>query len=336
MNPLRTTTLALLALCSTSAADAIDPIAPVAVASVQDLNLDGLGDVVTPGSTLVQIGPGGEDRAVLEFDLTSTVLTTFTDVGFVVRIQATDSLPLGSRSFDFYLYTADGATTAADFHAGATWIGTASFDPAVDPNLWVSLDVTAEVTALLQSNVTYAGLRVQAASNPSGANVVSLLGTELHFADCPPQLWSPYCFGDGSGANCPCGNVGAAFAGCANSATQGAVLAAQGTPDASGGPQPFQLLASGAPPNKPGMFLSGTAAVGFPAGDGLLCAGGSLQRFELVFTDAAGAAATSVDIAATTGVQSGETRYVQYWFRDPAGPCGGGFNFTNGLQVFWL
>jgi hypothetical protein len=84
------------------------------------------------------------------------------------------------------------------------------------------------------------------------------------------------------------------------------------------------------------MFLSGTAAVAFPVGDGLLCTGGQTQRFELVFTDASGAAASSVDIASTTGAQAGHTRYYQYWFRDTAGPCGGGFNFTNGLQVLWL
>ena len=33
------------------------------------------------------------------------------------------------------------------------------------------------------------------------------------------------------------------------------------------------------------------------------------------------------------GFAAGETRYLQGWYRDPAGPCGGGFNFTNAMQV---
>ena len=29
----------------------------------------------------------------------------------------------------------------------------------------------------------------------------------------------------------------------------------------------------------------------------------------------------------------GQTAYVQVWFRDSGGPCGGSSNLTNGLQI---
>jgi hypothetical protein len=31
---------------------------------------------------------------------------------------------------------------------------------------------------------------------------------------------------------------------------------------------------------------------------------------------------------------SGDTRYFQTWYRDPSGgPCGAGFNLTNGMEL---
>jgi len=33
------------------------------------------------------------------------------------------------------------------------------------------------------------------------------------------------------------------------------------------------------------------------------------------------------------GAAPGTTWYAQTWYRDPAGPCGGGFNTSNGLVL---
>src|SRR5206468_2278141 len=47
----------------------------------------------------------------------------------------------------------------------------------------------------------------------------------------PPSAGSEFCFGDGSGTACPCGNQGVAGRGCGNSAQAGGgALAANGTP----------------------------------------------------------------------------------------------------------
>ena len=70
-------------------------------------------------------------------------------------------------------------------------------------------------------------------------------------------------------------------------------------------------------------------------GDGLRCVGGSIQRLQIVPTDAAGAASTSLALSVAEGLSGGERRHYQYWYRDVAGPCAQGFNTSQGLAVQW-
>ena len=35
-------------------------------------------------------------------------------------------------------------------------------------------------------------------------------------------------------------------------------------------------------------------------------------------------------------VMPGDTWHFQRWYRDPAGPCGSGFNLTNGLALTFV
>lgn len=148
-----------------------------------------------------------------------------------------------------------------------------------------------------------------------------------------------YCFGTGGGTACPCGNAGSAGNGCANSAgAAGANLAGAGA--ATVGADSVVLLASGCAGNRPGLFFQGDIAIaggnGVTFGDGLLCAGSNIQRLQIVSTDAVGDASSSVVISPSGGVNAGETKTYQYWFRDPSGaPCGNGFNTTNGLEIMW-
>lgn len=150
-------------------------------------------------------------------------------------------------------------------------------------------------------------------------------------------LGTPFCFGDGTSTVCPCGNVGASGEGCANSAGAGAILTASGTIVASN--DDLVLSGSQLPPSVPGLFFSGpnniSSGAGSLFGDGIRCAGGSLTRLEVVFADGSGNSTTTVGIAssilATTGTQS----YMQLWYRDPSGPCGGGFNVSNALDIVW-
>jgi Tol biopolymer transport system component len=164
-----------------------------------------------------------------------------------------------------------------------------------------------------------------------------------------------FCFGDGTGGPCPCGNTGNAFHGCANSAfgfTGGAVLIGSGFTKLSN--DTFRMTSFGESYPYPAihslsLFLQGDAAI--PPqnfGDGLRCAGGTLKR--LYVWDAPGGTATAPQASdppvsvrsASLGdtITSGSMRYYQVQYRDRAdwfcpNPPGNTWNVTNALSVLW-
>jgi hypothetical protein len=167
------------------------------------------------------------------------------------------------------------------------------------------------------------------------------LGAECELAvrQPAPSAGSAYCFGDGSGTACPCGNPGGPAEGCANSTGSGAALTASGSSSVAAAD--LVLHVANALPNQPGLFFQGEVATnggdGSPFGDGLRCAGTHVVRLETVVPDPSGDAQTSVDIGAEGGVSPGDIRDYQCWYRDPtASPCGSGFNLSNGFEVTWM
>lgn len=146
---------------------------------------------------------------------------------------------------------------------------------------------------------------------------------------------TPFCFGDGTGTNCPCLNFGGPGEGCQNSTGSGGRLA-RVTEDMM-----ERLKAVQVRPNNPGIFFQGNnelnSGFGNPFGDGLRCTGGSVVQLQIVVSNFIGEARTSVSVSGTGGASSGDTKYYQYWYRDPApaGPCGSAFNLTHGLQITW-
>lgn len=157
---------------------------------------------------------------------------------------------------------------------------------------------------------------------------------------------APFCFGDGSGAGCPCLNLGEPGHGCENSSsTGGALLRATGSVAADD----VVLIASGERPTALSVFLQGTASVGpLIFGDGLRCAGGTLKR--LYSKNAVGGTASApgpsdLSIRARSAalgdtIPDGATRYYQTYYRDAiAGFCppprGNLWNVTNGLSIRW-
>lgn len=163
-------------------------------------------------------------------------------------------------------------------------------------------------------------------------------GSVVPFAQLPPpaNLGNAYCFGDGSGAACPCSANGNAGEGCANSGGSGATLSATGMAYEFNGDFAFQV--DGVPGDKPGLLLKASNQVAIPAGDGLLCVAGGSNRSHVqvtvngstVFTDFDGASLASVGGVATTS-------NWQFWYRDAANACSGaGFNFTNAWTVAFL
>ena len=105
----------------------------------------------------------------------------------------------------------------------------------------------------------------------------------------------------------------------------------------------FTLVATGAPPSQFGLFYYGPQAENLPFGDGVRCVGG--QTFRLnpsQLTDGTGALARLVDFSqppASSGpgqIAAGATWYFQFWYRDPFGPGGSGFNLSDGLVATFV
>jgi len=146
---------------------------------------------------------------------------------------------------------------------------------------------------------------------------------------------SPFCFGDATGTGCPCGNTGGAGEGCANSGGTGGLVSASGSAGVAADDLAF--AASALLPSQPALLFAGQNAInggnGVPFGDGLRCAGQSVVRLGIDTPGANGDAGWGPGLGATGGWAAGETRYFQVWYRDPGGPCGSGFNLTNGVGV---
>jgi hypothetical protein len=152
---------------------------------------------------------------------------------------------------------------------------------------------------------------------------------------------TPFCFGDGTGAACPCGNMGSSDSGCANSivAAGGRLL---GAGQASVALDGFFLTGTGMP-NSAALYFQGTTQVagglGAPFGDGLRCAGGTVIRLVTRINTANGSSYPDVldpPISIRGAIPAGGgTRTYQVWYRNQSGPCGSGHNLTNGVLVAW-
>jgi len=163
---------------------------------------------------------------------------------------------------------------------------------------------------------------------------------------CTTTLGTNYCFGDGSGAPCPCGNNGNAGRGCDNSvATGGALLWATGTTN----PDTIVFTTTGETPAAFTLFAQGDAS-GVPAhfGDGLRCVAGHLLRLYAVHASAGQATApgpgdpsvSARSAALGDPIAPGATRYYFAYYRDPnAGfctpPAGSTFNSSNAFSIAW-
>jgi hypothetical protein len=177
-------------------------------------------------------------------------------------------------------------------------------------------------------------------------------GTVVGAGDVPgggPVAISSFCFGDGSGAPCPCGNSGGAGRGCENSISTGGALLGW-TGNASVGTDTFVLSSSGERPASLTVFWQGAnESAGTSFGDGVACfSNPGLRR--LYFKNASAGTATAPQGAeASVSARSaalgdtlsmGATRIYHTFYRDPdpafcASPTGSTFNTSNGLRVIW-
>ncbi len=154
--------------------------------------------------------------------------------------------------------------------------------------------------------------------------------------DAQPSVGTPYCYGVG----CPCGNDHPQ-AGCLNAAGKGAVLFSQGTDSVAA--DDLVLRAVHLPPNQPQLTYMGGGQIGLPFGNGLRCVGAGgvgLLRFGVGNSGPEGAlqfgpgiVASSCQVPGGTCITPGSTWHFQNWHRDPGGPCGASFNFSNAVRV---
>lgn len=153
---------------------------------------------------------------------------------------------------------------------------------------------------------------------------------------------TPFCFGDGSGTPCPCGNTSVVGAneGCVSSLGVGGRLIASGTPSIGAD----TLVLSGSQmPDSFALYFQGTSqqagGAGGVFGDGLRCAAGFVIRLGTK-RNAAGLSqyplAGDPAISVRGLVASPGARTYQVWYRNAAAFCTAStFNLTNGLSVTW-
>lgn len=132
----------------------------------------------------------------------------------------------------------------------------------------------------------------------------------------------------------PCSGTTSFCAGAPNSAGDGARIDTSGS--TSVGLNDFELIATGVPPQKAGMFFYGQGSAFAPLGDGLRCVATPLFRLPVVVSDATGAARCALDLAAppqaSALITPGSTWRFQLWYRDPqGGPAG--MNTSDGVAA---
>jgi hypothetical protein len=169
----------------------------------------------------------------------------------------------------------------------------------------------------------------------------AVMPSDLHDIDtrAVPQTGTTYCFGDGSGLACPCGNTGAAGHGCGNHVfATGGLLTGTGSASVAG--DTVVLTGSGMP-SSTCLYFQGTTQPAALFGDGIKCVGGTTIRLGVKANvggtssfPGAGDPKISVKGAIPAG---GGTRFYEVWYRDSSltfcTPAT--FNFTNGFAVVW-
>ncbi len=173
-----------------------------------------------------------------------------------------------------------------------------------------------------------------------------IAGTSSTMVDSPgtggPASYA-FCFGDGSGTACPCGNnsIPGANEGCANSLGTGASLITSGT--ASVGADTFTLVGNGMPDSS-ALYFQGTGqqsgGAGAAFGDGLRCASGTVVRLGTktnILGNSQYPTGADQSVSVRGGTAAGDVRTYQIWYRNAASFCTAStFNVSNGYQAVWM
>lgn len=159
--------------------------------------------------------------------------------------------------------------------------------------------------------------------------------------ECQPSTLE-FCFGDGSdngGVDCPCMNnvPDGVHEGCLNGRGVGAKLTASGIPSVSN--DTLALTASQLPGNTQGWFFQGmgvsNAGDGAPFANGLRCIDNTIVVQKIRSNGGVFPSPNAPPISEQCGINAGETRYYQVFYRNYIGPCDQHVNSTNAVKVVW-
>jgi probable HAF family extracellular repeat protein len=235
--------------------------------------------------------------------------------------------------------------------------GLSAYTPAIDINDAGDIIATAMVAYPIEVGVLWRnGTPISLGTLPGGTisrarrlNAAGEVVGEAKAADgyfhavkwTITAVQTTFCFGDGSGNACPCGNSGAAGNGCAHSLSPiGANLIGSGSASLA---SDTLVLSGSNMPNSSALYFQGTlqlnGGLGNAFGDGLRCAGGTVIRLGTK-ANASGAsqypAALDLPVSLKGLVTTPGTRTYQAWYRNAASFCTAStFNLTNGLSIAW-
>lgn len=346
----------------------LSPLVLVALGQAQDFNLDVGPNLIlwpAPSSNYgAAAGQTGEWNAVKDPFAGASLFDLFgggTSVSVSSNVSSSFSYPFGTLGSDDDAFTSDGQSISF-FGPTAVWTFTGLVDGNYDvytyawapENTGTQTDITITgdpggtqsvggvwngsphvqgVTYALH-NVTVSGgtFSVEAIGTNQG-DTGTITGFQLVQNTANSAA---FCFGDGSGTACPCGNFGGSGEGCANSGGSGATLTSGGTTSASA--DDLLMSMAGAQGSTAALLFVGTnqqnSGNGFLFGDGLRCAGGAISRLGVQISNGNGDATWGPNLGVQGGWGSGDTRYFQVWYRDVNGsPCGNQFNLSHGLGV---
>ncbi len=303
--------------------------------------LTDIGGVVTPVTLTRTASNGGVNFTFENIGTTGNddlLLDDTQDVGTLgsTTTWTFNNLQAGAYALYTYAWAPDDATFVSDVTGG-------SIDPLQGcGGAWTGTHVQGVTYTRHRYNVLAGGsisITIGAAAAPV-TNFGTVNGLQLkRVIDTPVTA---YCFGDGSGLACPCGNAGTAGNGCASSVNaNGANLAGSG--NASIGGDTFLLTGSGMP-NSSVLYFQGTTqlggGVGTLFGDGLRCSGGAVIRLLTKANTGGGSVYPGVGeipISIRGANVAGGLRTYQAWYRNAAAFCTPStFNLTNGVQVTWV
>lgn len=180
-------------------------------------------------------------------------------------------------------------------------------------------------------------------------NIGRVTSLDLSLIPSMPIPYQEFCYGDGLGISCNCGNddlLNPSTGGCVNSSGRGAILTTNGESRLCEGGLTFSLTHG--PPGSLGVLLSGRNLLGGGLGvpgtvpsDGLRCVGGNLLRHGARAVSALGEAAspwgTPNGIPGRSQFVIGQTRHFQVRYRDlTSASCGSGTNTTQSISLTFV